>query len=181
MNRSRTLKALTGVLLLLVVGTFVVQAFPSLVGADYALVVQSGSMEPAIGTGSVVFVTEASPERVEEGDVITFADQGRGLITHRVIEKHQAEKSLRFITQGDANEEPDASPVYRRDLVGKVMEVDAPGGGTALLSVPLVGYVVAFGQTRMGYASMVLAPTMLLIFSELWSLYRALDAEEPQT
>lgn len=159
---SRAVKSILTLALLLVVATFVIQAFPGLVTADYAFTVQSGSMEPAIQTGSVVFVKTIPPENVAEGDVITYEDDGGALITHRVIEKHTAGDSLRFETKGDANEDPDPEPVYRNQYVGMV-----------LFSIPFIGYVVAFGNTQLGYITLVLFPVLLLIFSELWVLYRS--------
>ncbi|MEF8826009.1 MAG: signal peptidase I [Halapricum sp.] len=166
MNWRRAVKVALTLALLLVVGAFVAQAFPELVGADLALTVKSGSMEPAIPTGSVVFVTEVPAERVGEDDVITYRDDGGNLVTHRVAEKHVAGESLRFVTKGDANEDPDPEPVYRSDLVGVVT-----------FNIPLIGYVVAFGNTQMGYLAMVLVPVMLLIFNELWEIYRAMEPE----
>ncbi|MFC6873737.1 signal peptidase I [Halobellus marinus] len=162
MNYSRALKRVGAFALLLVVASFALQAFPGLVGADYAFTVLSGSMEPAIGTGSVVFVAEVPADQVQEQDVITYRDDGGYLITHRVIEKHQADDSLRFVTKGDANDAPDGEPVYRGDLVG-----------TVLFSIPFIGYVVAFGNTTAGYLILVLLPVMLFIFNEIWELWRA--------
>jgi signal peptidase len=161
-NVSRALKIGLAVALLAVVGVFVLQAFPAVVGADHALIVKSGSMEPAIQTGSIVFVKDVPAERVEEGDVITYGDDGGNLITHRVIERHSTDTSIRFITKGDANENPDHEPVYRSDLVGKVV-----------FSIPFIGYVVAFGNTTAGYLTLVLLPVMLFIFNEIWELWRA--------
>ena len=172
MNWSRTLQIAVTIVLLLAVGTFVIQAFPGLVGADYALTVQSGSMEPAIKTGAIVFVEQASIEQVREGDIITYQDNGNNLITHRVVEAHRAGSSMRLVTKGDANENPDPEPVYRGEVVGK-----------AQFSIPLIGYAVAFGQTRLGWLLMVLVPTMLLIFNEMWSLWKAgtMETEENET
>lgn len=158
--------------LLVVVAPFVAQAYPSIVGADHAFVVQSGSMEPAIQTGSVVFVnavpSSAVQDRISEGDVITYAEGGAAATTtHRVVEKHYNGQSVRFTTKGDANDDVDPESVYRDEVVGKV-----------LFSIPLVGYVVAFGSTRLGWLVMVLLPVTLLIASELWTLYRALEPEE---
>lgn len=162
MNLSRALKVALTVALLAVVGAFVIQAFPAVAGTDYALTVQSGSMEPAIQTGSVVFVKDVPAERVEEGDVITYSDDGGAFVTHRVIEKHATDASVRFVTKGDANEDPDHEPVYRSDLVGVVA-----------FSIPLMGYVVAFGNTTVGYVALVLVPVVLLVLSELWELWKA--------
>ena len=166
MNWRGAIKITLALALLLVVAAFVVQAFPGLVGADYALTVKSGSMEPAIPTGSVVFVKDVPAEQAKVGDVITYRDDGDNLITHRVVERYTAGESLRFVTKGDANDDPDAEPIYRGDFVGVVT-----------FSIPLIGYVVAFGNTQMGYLALVLVPVMLLIFNELWELYRAMEPE----
>lgn len=178
---SRAVKAGLAVVLLVAVATFLVQAFPQLVGADHALIVQSGSMEPAISTGGIVFVSETPPEQVEEGDVVTYADGGGNLITHRVVEKHQTESSFRFVTKGDANEEPDPEPVYRDEYFGKVGDLDLPLVDQVLFTVPYVGRIVAFGQSPLGYATMVLVPVLALIFSEIWNLYQALEPEGDET
>jgi signal peptidase len=160
-STRRAVSAAFTLALLGFVSLFVIQAFPGLVGADLALTVQSGSMEPTIGVGSVVFVQDVPAERVEEGDVITYRDDGGNYVTHRVVEKHAADTSVRFRTKGDANDARDPEPVYRGDLVGRVM-----------FSIPLIGYVIQFGNTPAGYATLVLVPVMLLVFSELWALYK---------
>lgn len=178
MNWSRVAQSALLIALLLVVGAFVVQAFPDLVGADHSLIVQSGSMEPAIGTGSVVFVTDIPPEQAVEGDVITFQDDGGNLVTHRVHEKYATENSLRFVTKGDANEGPDPEPVYRGDYVGTVPEVHLPLIGTLYLSIPFMGYVLSFANTGLGWLVLVVVPLTLLVFNELWSLYRAMEPVE---
>lgn len=162
MNYGRAIRIGAALALLLVVASFVVQAFPWLVGADHALTVLSGSMEPAIGTGSIVFVAETPPEQINERDVITYQDDGGNLVTHRVVEKHEAAGSLRFETKGDANENRDPEPVYRGDVVG-----------TVLFSIPFMGYVVSFGNTTAGYVTLVLVPVTLFIFNELWEFWKA--------
>lgn len=48
------------------------------------MIVMSGSMQPAVKTGSLCFVnSKASFDRIEKGDVITFEVMGTK-ITHRV-------------------------------------------------------------------------------------------------
>lgn len=178
MHWSRVLSVVGFIALLLVTGAFVLQAFPGLAGADAALIVQSGSMEPAISTGSVVFVAEHPPDTVSEGDIITFSDDEGYLITHRVHEVHRTETSFRFITKGDANENADPEPVYRSNYVGKVPEIDLPLLGTYYLTIPFMGYVVSFSNTGVGWLVLVVAPVMLLIANELWTLYDALEVEE---
>lgn len=157
--------------LLIVVAALLANAFPAAVGADYSFTVQSGSMEPAIPTGSVVFVKDVPAERIDEGDVITFADaKGQPTTTHRVVEKHQADDSIRFQTKGDNNEDPDPEPVYRSEIVGVVT-----------FSIPLFGYLTAFASTKVGWMLFVVAPVTLLITSELWELYESLEVVDAET
>lgn len=77
--------------------------------------VVSGSMEPAIPVGSVLFVEPAAPETVEEGDVIAFRSGG-SVVSHRVVRNRVVEGE--FITKGDANREEDMNPVKYTELVG---------------------------------------------------------------
>lgn len=162
----RALKVVLALALLGAVVVFLAQAFPGLVGADRALTVSSGSMEPAIPTGSVVFVDDVESsdveERIAKGDVITFVSGDNRLVTHRVVEKYTAETSVRFRTKGDNNDAVDPEPVYRQAVVGEV-----------ILSVPFVGYVIAFANTGHGFLLLVWGPVLALVFSELLSLYRA--------
>lgn len=178
MRWRRAAQAVLVFALLTAVVLFLIQVLPGFVGADHAFIVQSGSMEPAIMTGSTVFVVEESPEAVEVGDVITFRDDGRTLVTHRVVETHEADASLRFITKGDANDGRDAEPVYRPGYVGTVMEADLPIIGKQLFAVPYVGFVIAFGKTLEGWLVMVVLPAVALMASEVWVLYRAANAPE---
>ncbi len=64
--------------------------------------IASGSMEPALSTGSLAVITPP-PERVQPGMVITFVGDGR-LVTHRVVEVRPDGFP---VTQGDANNTPD--------------------------------------------------------------------------
>jgi len=174
-NYRRIAKILGFIVLVGVVALFIIQAFPSLVGADYSFIVQSASMEPAISTGSIVFVEEVPPgqvdERVEEGDVITYSESGglQATTTHRVVEKRTGEvsDSLSLITKGDANENVDPEPVYRDQVVGVVM-----------FSVPFIGRVVALAGTRFGWFLLVVVPVTLLLMDGLWQIYLAFEPED---
>ena len=74
-------------------------------------VVISGSMEPAISTGSVVIVRPVIPDTLRKGDVIMYYSPDKtSLTTHRVFYVAY-EPSLQFITKGDANNNSDVIPV----------------------------------------------------------------------
>lgn len=90
--------------------------------------VVSGSMEPAIPVGSVLFVAPVEPESVAEGDVIAFRSGG-SVISHRVLHNRVVEGE--FVTKGDANQEADMNPVKYGELVGLVIR-HYPGLGHLL-------------------------------------------------
>ncbi|MBD5552280.1 MAG: signal peptidase I [Lachnospiraceae bacterium] len=92
----------------------------------YAIV--SGSMEPEIPVGSIVYVGKVQPEELISGEIITFytGTGSEGAVTHRVVENRNGEKEL--VTKGDANMAPDPMPVSYERVVGRV-KLHIPGLG----------------------------------------------------
>ncbi|AVQ99936.1 signal peptidase I [Oceanobacillus iheyensis] len=114
--------------------------------------VLSGSMEPGIQTGSVIAVkTGGDMQRFSEGDVITYRAEDNILITHRIIEVEN--NGQQYITQGDANNGPDVSPVLSENVVGKY----------AGFTIPYVGYVFQFATSPEGAALLMILPGFLLL------------------
>ncbi len=141
---------------LLLVGT----AMP--VGGYSAYIVQSGSMEPAIGAGSVVVVRPA--EQYQKGDVITFQRPGDAIsTTHRIVEVRVQEGQYMYTTKGDNNDSADDVPVAKTAVKG-----------TVLFSVPQLGYVLTFAKRPAGFAVLVGVPAAWIIGSELRDIVRAL-------
>lgn len=79
-------------------------------------VIRSGSMEPTIMTGDLVI------DRVDwlpaTNSVITFYDEGRRLVTHRIIDQQKQGETIFFQTKGDNNEDPDSVLIPATDVVG---------------------------------------------------------------
>ncbi|MFC4544580.1 signal peptidase I [Halosolutus amylolyticus] len=148
-------------LVVAVVIPFVVVAVPQLVGAQYSFVVLSGSMEPAISPGDVVLVADTDPSTVESGDVITYQRSDEGTpTTHRVVSVEGSGDDRQFRTQGDANDNVDSAPVNADQYIGHVI-------GT----IPLVGYMIAFVNTPLGFAALVVLPIAAFVLSEAWAIY----------
>jgi signal peptidase len=109
----------------------------------------SGSMEPAIPTGSLVYIEEMDPAEVEADEVIAFyaAKDSSSIITHRVVENRVVMGE--FITKGDANETQDMNPASYDEFIGKVA-----------LSIPVVGRVA---QIFTSYAGKIAAASLIVI------------------
>ena len=99
----------------------------------------SGSMEPAIPTGSMVFVKGMEAAEVEEEDVIAFygGPDSNAIITHRVVENRVVMGE--FVTKGDANEDVDMNPVNYQEFLGRVD-----------LSIPVLGTLAQMLTTTTG-------------------------------
>jgi len=122
-------------------------------------IVQSGSMEPSIKTGSLVVVRPA--ELYSEGDVITFGEDTKEKIptTHRIVQVRVVSGEYRFTTKGDANEDPDPREIVESDVHGKV-----------LFSVPYAGYLIAFAREPIGFALLVGVPAGAIVLDEFFKI-----------
>lgn len=96
-----------------------VALYPQVSGGQ-ALAVLSGSMEPRMGVGAMVFTQPVDPADVVVGEVITFVRPGgQGeLVTHRVVGVDTSGPTPSFTTQGDANDVADLDPVPAAAVVG---------------------------------------------------------------
>ena len=85
---GKILPALCGVLgtliLLAVIAVSAPLTVPRLLGYEMFEIV-SGSMEPTIPVGSVVYVKNVEPEKIESGDIIAFYKDEGDIVTHRVV------------------------------------------------------------------------------------------------
>lgn len=86
-----------------------------------AMTVLTGSMEPAIPTGSVALVRPVDPQTVEVGDVVTYQvrPDEAVYITHRVVEVTEQDGQALYILRGDANDVAD-DPILGDRIRGEV-------------------------------------------------------------
>ena len=111
----------------------------------------SGSMEPELGVGDLVYVKPVDPSEVQIGDDISFVlNEDLVVATHRVIRID--EQKQHFYTKGIANELEDTDPVHFNNLIGVVK-----------FSIPLLGYVSDFIQHPPGMYITIAAGAVLII------------------
>lgn len=126
--------------------------------------VQSGSMEPAIHTGSIV-ISKPS-DNYQKGDVVTFKAEKDRLVknprettTHRIYEITIKDGKKEYVTKGDSNNAPDIKPISKDLILGKT-----------IFSFPFLGYPVSFAKTREGLIILVVIPATIIIYSELMNI-----------
>lgn len=106
--------------------------------------VVTGSMEPNVPVGSVVYAKATDPQLLETGEIIVFYDgRNNAPIVHRIVENQSNLNQV--ITKGDANDSIDITPVYYNNIVGKVV-----------LHIPVLGRLLSLLGTGMGKVAMFL-------------------------
>ncbi|OQB24255.1 MAG: Signal peptidase I W [Firmicutes bacterium ADurb.Bin182] len=151
---TKAFKTVWNVIFTLVVVTVVLTAV-LLVGVRLIglrpFTVLSGSMEPAYHVGSLIYVKEVDPETVNAGDPITFVLNADLVVaTHRVVRVDK--ENSHFYTKGDANAGEDAAPVHFKNLIGK-----------PVFTIPYLGYLANFLETKQGRIIAVTAIAALLV------------------
>ena len=175
------------ILAVLLVGVRVVGLTP------YAVL--SGSMEPTYHVGALIYVKDVAPADITVGMPITFVvNEDLLLATHRVVDievlttrQEQVldeagnpvlddegnpvleeipldEPTYYFQTKGDANDAVDGTPVHYKNVVG-----------TPVFSIPYLGYLSSWLQTRQGMIMGICIALVLVILTFLPDLLRAVD------
>ncbi len=143
-----------GAMVIIIALLLVVSFFP-VTGNYKIMIVQSGSMEPTIKTGSIVIVRPAPSYDV--GDVITFGPTPRGKIstTHRIVAENIKNGLETYTTKGDSNDSADLKGVLQKDVLGKMY-----------LSIPFVGYALTAVKEPIGFLVLIIVPALLILFDE---------------
>lgn len=158
-NMNKTAKRIWNGIGAVLVGIVVLLAL-ALVGVRLVglkpFVVLSGSMEPTYHVGSLIYVKSVDYKTLQVGDPITYMASKDTVVTHRIIEvlvDEEEPDTIRYFTQGDANESPDGSSVHYKNIIGK-----------PVFSIPYLGYVSNYIQHPPGtYVAIAAAAVLILL------------------
>lgn len=162
-NALRSLLELMGVLSVIVSICFLCTLasmhyfeFPT---AGKLVVVRSGSMEPAVPLGSLVWLQPQSTYSV--GDVIAFthpdSNNNHTVVLHRIVTKAES-SSTTYQTKGDANASIDAVSIVESDIYGAMK-----------YQVTFIGYFVTWLQSEVGVLITIIFPIILVISHQIRS------------
>lgn len=122
-------------ILILVIASTLPMVVPRFLGYDL-YEVTSGSMEPEIPMGSVVYTKPVEPQNISPENIITFRTED-AIVTHRVLKNQAVEGKIS--TKGDANNVEDLNPVAYEDVIGRVE-----------YHVPYVGHLMFLYSSTIG-------------------------------
>ncbi len=136
--------------------------------------VLSGSMESVYPTGSLIYITDVDPAKLEVNDVITFKMPSGTTATHRIIELVPDETDpdiIRFRTKGDENDIVDGTLVEFDNVIGK-----------PVFGIPLLGYLATYIMYPSGkYVAITVAIAFILIEIMISIVLDDKDKKKPQT
>ena len=163
---SKTIKKIwnwvSGILVALVVLLAVALAGVRIIGL-HPFVVLSGSMEPEYHVGSLIYVKSVDYKTLQVGDDITYMVSEDTVVTHRIIEvlvDEEDPNTLRYFTQGIANDVPDGTSVHYKNIIGK-----------PVFTIPYLGYVSNYIQNPPGMYVAIAAGAILILLVFLPDLF----------
>lgn len=124
------------------------------------LVIISGSMEPILKVGGILYYKEIELDKYTKEDIVVFKSN-KYLISHRIVEINDRG----FITKGDANKNIDSKPLKINEVLGK---------GTNW-SIPYIGYYADFVYKNKRYLYITL---IILVFNSFINSYVEEDNEK---
>ena len=135
-EKEKIVKRIIEIIAIILIYNIILIIISSINGKDFSIlgykayIVNTNSMEPTIEVGDIVIIKKVKAEKLNQGDVITFAQEGE-VITHRITKIETEEKSTQYVTKGDNNNTEDTLKIKYEDIIGK-----------EILTIPQLGKVM---------------------------------------
>ena len=134
------------------------------------LAVPTGSMQPSIPRGSLVFMHRVPISSLQAGDIITYTNplNAKTTITHRIYKKIRISGIVPgFVTKGDANKLADI-PIAAGQVKGKVV-----------WHFPDAGFVIMASKKPFIILPIIYTAALILVFDELIRLNDHFKSQQP--
>ena len=157
---------LSTIVLVVLLAAAAVVLVPMLLGYK-EMAVLSGSMEPTIPVGSLVYVKPVEASELEVGDVCTYyLSDGKTFVTHRVLSIDADAQTL--VTQGDANDTPDGDIQFSQVY------------GRADFHLPYLGIVIQNIRTPVGIMTICGVVMLVILLNFIPAIIDAAENEKKQ-
>ena len=162
-----------GISMLLILAAMAIAYIAIPTFGNKALIVRSGSMQPAIKVGDLVVVqtqrgiltplSSAIISSYRKGDIVAFSSEKNAKLftTHRIVGKEVKDGKVFYQTKGDANNAPDNNLVAEESVIGKTV-----------VRLPYFGRLFAFAKSNVGFPILVIFPALLVIILEIVNIYK---------
>ncbi len=154
-EKTKTLKRIMEIIAIILIYNIILIIVSSIDGKDFcilgykAYIVDTNSMEPTINVGDIVIVKKVKEDKLKQGDVITFTEEGE-VITHRITKVETEEIGTQYVTKGDNNNTEDTFKIRYNDIIGE-----------EILTIPRLGKTVQILDSKIIILIIIL---IILIF-----------------
>lgn len=118
-----------------------------------SFVISTGSMEPVIPVGSIIYTLRKSEYKV--GEIVAFL-KDKGVESHRIVGTTKVGGNNYYMTKGDANTIVDEDLVLESDVYGKIVTF-----------VPNIGKIILFYKNPLGLILGTVLPTLLFLLGRI--------------
>ena len=130
--------------------------------------VKGDSMEPLIKDGDFIVVNGNLKDKYDVGDIVSFlylVDDNLIVVTHEIVEFIDIQGSYKYLTKGVNNDDNDEKIINHNDILGEYTN----------FRIPLLGYIVEFGETNVGYWLLVITPLGIVLFVSIYELLKEIE------
>lgn len=147
-EKEKIVKRIIEIIAIILIYNIILIIISSINGKDFSIlgykayIVNTNSMEPTIEVGDIVIIKKVKAEKLNQGDVITFTQEGE-VITHRITKIETEEKSTQYITKGDNNNTEDTLKIKYEDIIGKeILTIPQLGKAMQLLDSKIILLII---------------------------------------
>ncbi len=154
-EKAKILKRIMEIIAIILIYNIILIIVSSINGKDFSIlgykayIVDTNSMEPTINVGDIVIVKKVKEDKLKQGDVITFTEEGE-VITHRITKVETEEIGTQYVTKGDNNNTEDTFKIRYNDIIGE-----------EILTIPRLGKTVQILDSKIIILIIIL---IILIF-----------------
>lgn len=154
-EKTKILKRIMEIIAIILIYNIILIIVSSINGKDFSIlgykayIVDTNSMEPTINVGDIVIVKKVKEDKLKQGDVITFTEEGE-VITHRITKVETEENGTQYVTKGDNNNTEDTFKIRYNDIIGE-----------EILTIPRLGKTVQILDSKIIILIIIL---IILIF-----------------
>ena len=147
-EKEKIVKRIIEIIAIILIYNIILIIISSINGKDFSIlgykayIVNTNSMEPTIKVGDIVIIKKVKAEKLNQGDVITFTQEGE-VITHRITKIETEEKSTQYVTKGDNNNAEDTLKIKYEDIIGKeILTIPQLGKAMQLLDSKIILLII---------------------------------------
>lgn len=147
-EKEKIVKRIIEIIAIILIYNIILIIISSINGKDFSIlgykayIVNTNSMEPTIEVGDIVIIKKVKAEKLNQGDVITFTQEGE-VITHRITKIETEEKSIQYVTKGDNNNTEDTLKIKYKDIIGKeILTIPQLGKAMQLLDSKIILLII---------------------------------------